>query len=82
MKWLTSIHRGSGHSSKASMPNALRRKGASPQVVQVAQDFHCDACEEANKFKPTHPPVSLEAIPPKWKHIQADQFEWEHPQTK
>ncbi|CAK0870312.1 unnamed protein product [Prorocentrum cordatum] len=82
MKWLTSIHRGSGHSSKASMLNALRRKGASPQVLQVAQDFHCDACEEANKFKPTHPPDSLEAIPPKWKHIQADQFEWEHPQTK
>ncbi|CAK0895531.1 unnamed protein product, partial [Prorocentrum cordatum] len=82
MKWLTSIHRGSGHSSKAPMLNALRRKGASPQVLQVAKDFHCDACEEANKFKPTHPPVSLEAIPPKWKHIQADQFEWGHPQTK
>ncbi|CAK0903376.1 unnamed protein product, partial [Prorocentrum cordatum] len=82
MRWLTSIHRGSGHSSKASLLNALRRKGASPQVLQVAEDFHCDACEEAHKFKPTHPPVSLEAIPPKWKHIQADQFEWEHPQTK
>eukprot|EP00959_Pyramimonas_sp_CCMP1952_P364335 7629602-Pyramimonas_sp.AAC.1 len=72
MRWLTSIHRGSGHSSKASMLNALRRKGASPQVVQVAEDFRSEACEEANKFKPTHPPVSLEAIPPKWKHIQAD----------
>ncbi|CAK0841524.1 unnamed protein product [Prorocentrum cordatum] len=82
MRWLTSIHRGSGHSSKASMLNALRRKGASPQVLQVAEDFHCDACEEAHKFKPAHPPVSLEAIPPKWKHIQADQLEWEHPQTK
>ncbi|CAK0829393.1 unnamed protein product, partial [Prorocentrum cordatum] len=35
MRWLTSIHRGSGHSSKASMLNALRRKGASPQVLQT-----------------------------------------------
>ncbi|CAK0871003.1 unnamed protein product, partial [Prorocentrum cordatum] len=82
MRWLTSIHRGSGHSSKASMLNALRRKGASRQVLQVAEDFHCDTCEEANKFKPAHPSVNLEAIPPKWKRIQADQFEWEHPQTK
>ena len=51
-------------------------------MLQVAQDFHCDACAEANKYRPTHPPVSLEVIPPKWKHIQADQFEWEHPGTK
>eukprot|EP00959_Pyramimonas_sp_CCMP1952_P473624 9502050-Pyramimonas_sp.AAC.1 len=64
------------------MLNALRRKGASRQVLQVAEDFHCDTCEEANKFKPAHPSVNLEAIPPKWKRIQADQFEWEHPQTK
>ncbi|CAK0792341.1 unnamed protein product, partial [Prorocentrum cordatum] len=45
-------------------------------------DFHCEECEEANNHRPTHPPVSLEAIPPKWKQIQADQFEWEHPRTK
>ncbi|CAK0839942.1 unnamed protein product, partial [Prorocentrum cordatum] len=61
MQWLTSVHRGSGHSSK---------------------DFHCGAREEANNHRPTHPPVSLAAIPPKWKQIQADQFEWEHPRTK
>ncbi|CAK0836529.1 unnamed protein product [Prorocentrum cordatum] len=66
----------------ASMLNALKRKGVSPMVMRVAQDFHCEACEEANNHRPTHPPVSLEAIPPKWKQIQADQFEWEHPQTK
>eukprot|EP00959_Pyramimonas_sp_CCMP1952_P380838 7979220-Pyramimonas_sp.AAC.1 len=27
MQWLTSVHRGSGHSSEASMLNALKRKG-------------------------------------------------------
>ncbi|CAK0873360.1 unnamed protein product [Prorocentrum cordatum] len=82
MQWLTSVHRGSGHSSEASMLNALKRKGVSPMVMRVAQDFHCEACEEANYHLPTHPPVSLEAMPPKWKQIQADQFEWEHPWTK
>ena len=82
MRWLTSVHRGSGHSSKTAMINALRRKGASQMVMQVAQDFHCDACAEANQYKPTHPPVSLEVIPPKWKHVQADQFEWQNPNTK
>ena len=52
-RWLTSIHRGSGHSSKAPLLLAL----------------------------PTQPPVSLSAIPAKWKHVQADQFEWKHPTT-
>ena len=64
MRWLTSVHCGSGHSSKTAMLNASRRKGASPMVLQVAQDFHCDACAEANQYRPTHPPVSLEVIPP------------------
>ncbi|CAK0910059.1 unnamed protein product [Prorocentrum cordatum] len=82
MQWLTSVHRGSGHSSKASKLNALKRKGVSSMVLRVAKDFHCEACEEANNHRPTHPPVSLEAIPPKWKQIQADQFEGEHPRTK
>eukprot|EP00959_Pyramimonas_sp_CCMP1952_P303268 6346031-Pyramimonas_sp.AAC.1 len=71
MQWLTSVHRGSGRSSKASMLNALKRKGVSPMVMRVPQDFHCEACEEANNHRPTHPPVSLEAMPPKWKQIQA-----------
>ena len=51
-------------------------------MLQVVQDFHCAACAEANSHRPTHPPVSLEAIPPKWKQVQADQFEWEHPRKK
>ena len=28
------------------------------------------------------PQASLEMIPPKWKNVQADQFEWVHPTTK
>ncbi|CAK0848438.1 unnamed protein product [Prorocentrum cordatum] len=59
IRWLASVHRGSGHSSKTAMLNALRRKGASQPVLQVAQ-----------------------VLPPKWTHIQADQFEWEHPRKK
>ncbi|CAK0796441.1 unnamed protein product [Prorocentrum cordatum] len=39
MCWLASVHRGSGHSSKTAMLNALRRKGASQLVLQVAQGF-------------------------------------------
>ncbi|CAK0792580.1 unnamed protein product, partial [Prorocentrum cordatum] len=70
-QWIASVHRGFGHSSKASMLNALKRKGVRSMVLRVAQDFHCEACEEANNHRLTHPPVSLEAIPPKWKQIQA-----------
>ncbi|CAK0832546.1 unnamed protein product [Prorocentrum cordatum] len=82
MRWLTSVHRGSGHSSKTAMLNALRRKGASPLALQVARDFHCDARAEAKQRRPAHPPVSLEVIPPTWKRFQADQFEWGHPRQK
>ena len=79
---LTSIHRGSGHSSKASLLLALRRQGASKKVMTVAAHFKCDACLEAKQQTPTQPPVSLTAIPAKWKHIQADQFEWRNLHTK
>ena len=40
MRWLTSVHRGSGHRSNASLLNTLRREEESPQVVRVAQEFH------------------------------------------
>eukprot|EP00959_Pyramimonas_sp_CCMP1952_P243845 5097338-Pyramimonas_sp.AAC.1 len=82
MRWLASVHRGSGHGSKTAMLSALRRKGASQLALQVAQGFRCDAREEAKQPRPAHPPVSLEVIPLMWKHIQADQFEWGHPRKK
>ena len=49
--------------------------------MQVLEDFKCDACLESREVKPTQPPVTLEGIPAKWKHLQADQFEWQNPST-
>ncbi|CAK0900578.1 unnamed protein product [Prorocentrum cordatum] len=34
----------------------------------------------ASHHRPAHPSVSLGPMPPKWKRIQAGQFEWGHPQ--
>eukprot|EP00959_Pyramimonas_sp_CCMP1952_P073454 1535345-Pyramimonas_sp.AAC.1 len=74
MRWLTSVHGGSGHhSSKAPMLNAPSREGASLQLLRVAEDFQCDAHAEANHHRPTQAPVRLEPMPPKWKRIQPDQ---------
>ena len=81
-RWLTSVHRGCGHASRAAMDAALRRQGAPKKVIAACRHFVCDACVESFRQQPSVPAVSLESIPAKWKHVQADQFEWHHPHTK
>ena len=54
--WLDKVHRGLGHKPNAHMVRMLRYVGAHPQVVKMAEDFKCDACQEAKR------PVSRRVI--------------------
>ena len=78
---LQSIHSGSGHCSNEALVRALKRKGARPEVIVEARRFTCPSCQETLK-QGARPQATLEMIPPKWKNLQADQFEWLHPVSK
>ncbi len=78
---LGKVHRGSGHCSAEALARSLYRKGASPDVVALAKEFKCDVCIEAQR-QPMHGTTSLKAIPPKWKSLESDLGEWDHPISK
>ena len=61
-KWLTVVQRGSGHCSREAFVRALGRKQVPEKVIEIAQKFWCDACEENTTRTPMHPVVSLEAM--------------------
>ena len=80
MKQLHLLHSATGHGSVATMLDALKRRGVSDKVMQVAQRFQCSACQERKKPPPRHL-ASLEILPPRWHTISADIGHWTHPRT-
>ena len=74
------LHAATGHGSTKHMVEALKRRKASPLVLQLAQEFKCSICQEKGKVQPRQV-ASLEPLPPKFHTISADVGHWVHPAT-
>ena len=74
------LHAATGHGSPKHMVEALKRRGASPLVIRLAQEFRCAVCQEKAKIQPRQV-ASLEPLPPKFHTIAADIGHWVHPTT-
>ena len=79
-KKLYMLHAATGHTSTRNLVQALQRRGASPRVITLAQQFHCPICHEQHKVHSKHV-SSLEVLPPKFATICADGGKWTHPVT-
>ena len=77
---ITKLHAASGHPPNHVLISALRRSGAQPVVLKLAQKFECSACLEMKcpKSKAT---VKFNRVSEKWKHIGVDFKEYYHKQT-
>ena len=75
------IHSNTGHGSMKNLLEALKRRGVSDAVLEVARQFECPVCEERKRAAPRRP-ASLETLPQKWQVIQSDLGSWQHPITK
>ena len=79
-KQLYLLHAATGHSSLRNLIQALRRRNASPRVLELAKQFKCSVCCERAKVTPQHV-ASLEPLPPKWHTISMDVGSWQHPHS-
>ena len=79
-KQLYLLHAATGHGSLRHMIDALRRRGASPRVLELAREFQCAVCNEKRKVGHRHL-ASLEPLPPRWSTISADVGHWVHPSS-
>ena len=77
-KQLYLLHAATGHGSMRHLLEALKRRGASEEVLQAAREFKCSVCHEKRRVQPRHL-ASLEPLPPKWHTISADVGHWHHP---
>ena len=59
----------------------LRRKGASAEVVNMAKEYKCPACQACG-IPPPRPYVGFEAPPEKFEVCESDFGEWKHPVTE
>ena len=74
------LHAATGHGSMRHLIDALKRRGASEEVLQAAREFKCSVCHEKQRVQPRHL-ASLEPLPPKWHTVSADVGHWHHPTT-
>ena len=65
------LHAATGHCSTRHLVDALKRRGARPEVIKLAEEFRCSICEEKKRIQPRHV-ASLEPLPPKFHTISAD----------
>ena len=79
-KKLYLLHAATGHGSIRHLVDALKRRGASEEVIQAAKEFRCSVCHEKQRVQPRHL-ASLEPLPPKWYTVSADVGHWHHPGT-
>ena len=79
-KQLYLLHCATGHSNPRHMEQALRKRGADAQTLQLAKDFSCPVCSEKSKPQPRNL-AALEPLPPKLATISADVGHWVHPHT-
>ena len=74
---LYKLHAATGHGSTKHLVSALKRRGAKPEVIRMAEQFRCSICEERQKLQPRHV-ASLEPLPPKFHTVSADVGHWFH----
>ena len=79
-KQLYLLHCATGHSNPRHMEQALKKRGADAQTLQLAKDFSCPVCSETSKPQPRNL-AALEPLPPKLATISADVGHWVHPHT-
>ena len=79
-RYLYLLHAATGHGSMRHLHQALKRRNASPRVLELAKTFTCSICDERRRVPPQHV-ASLEPLPPKWATISADIGNWKHPVT-
>ena len=77
-KQLYLLHCATGHSTVRHMVQALKRRGADPRTLELAEAFTCPVCQE-RKRPPPRNLASLEPLPPKLYTIEADIGNWVHP---
>ena len=80
-KQLYLLHSATGHCSKKHLVDALKRRGASKEVLEEAERFTCSVRAERSKVSSRHV-ASLEPLPPKWATVSADVGHIQHPVTK
>ena len=69
------LHAATGHCSTIHLVNALKRRGARPEVIRLAEQFRCSICDERKRVMPRHV-ASLEPLPPKFHTVSADVGHW------
>ena len=74
------LHAATGHGHVRYMIEALRKRGASERVLNLAKHFACPICQEKGRVQHKHV-ATLEPLPPKWSTISADGGKWIHPVT-
>ena len=79
-RYLYLLHSATGHGSMRHLYQALKRRNASPQVLELAKTFTCPICDEKKRVPPNRV-ASLEPLPPKWATISADIGHWKNPHT-
>ena len=79
-KQLYLLHAATGHGSVRHLIDALKRRGAAPEVLEAAKHFRCSVCHEKQRVQPRQL-ASLEPLPPKWHTLSADVGHWHHPTT-
>ena len=65
------IHSNTRHGSLKNLLEALKKRGMSEAVLEVAQQFKCPICEQRKSAAPRRP-ASLETLPQKRQDIQSD----------
>ena len=80
-KQLYLLHTATGHCSTRHLVDALKRRGARPEVIKLAEEFRCSVCVEKKRVMPRHV-ASLEPLPPKFHTVSADVGHWYHPQKQ
>ena len=74
------IHSATCHCNKEYLIQALERRGAKPEVIDLARNFRCPTCEELSQVKPPkdgHP----ERNSPQMVCLQSDVGAWVNPET-
>ena len=74
------LHSSTGHGPLRHLVSALKRRGVSPRVLELAEAFECPVCLERVKPQP-RPVSSLEHQPAKFATLSADVGHWYHPTT-
>ena len=80
LRQLHLLHAATGHGSVRTMIDTLKRRGASPKVLEIAGKFKCSACQERGQPPPRNL-SSLDVLPPKWKTVSMDVGHWTHPRS-